>query len=374
MKSTAIMKNRTWVGIFILLAVVGLIILTPAESTACTGIKVQNQDGSVIQARTMEFGQELIWFDMSFIPRNIEYRGNTPTQAPGMPWKVKYAHVGFSPFGIPLITDGINEKGLACGGFFQPGFAEYEAVTEKDYPRTISCQDFGSWVLGTCATTAEVREKLPGIHVCEAIMGPWKTVPPLHFVVTDETGDSIIIEYTGGKLHIYDNKIGVITNSPSYDWQIRNLRNYIGLKAENNPPIVVNGVKLEQFSQGSGSIGLPGDFTSPSRFVRAYFLLNNAYPGKDADEGIETAFRILNQFDIPHGALRNVMGDKVISDTTQWTSAADLKNRRYFFHTYDNRHVRMIDLKKLNPNAKEVKSIKVMEPGATEDITGKLEK
>jgi len=366
------MNKQRGIGLSVIGAIAVLSVMAAVESQACTGIRLKTKDGDTVFARTMEFGAEMVSFDLIAVPRAYTYKGHTPSQAPGMAWKAQYAHAGFGPFGMPMVADGLNEKGLACGAFFFPGYAKYETVTEVDYPQTISCLDLTAWILSTCATVAEVRERLPKIHVCGAVLDAWGIIPPLHYVVTDDTGDSIVIEYVEGKLSIYDNKIGVITNSPTYDWHLTNLRNYIGLKAVNDPAISINSMKLEQFGQGSGAIGLPGDFTPPSRFVRAAFLVQETYPAKDTDDGIAAAFRILNQFDIPQGAVRNVQGNKVVADTTQWTSATDLKNRRYYFHTYNNRMVRMVDLNKLDLNAPAVKSLNVQGPGKIEDISAEL--
>lgn len=366
------MNKRRKIAGGVIGALVVVSVLTGGESPACTGIRLKTTDGAVISARTMEFGAELVSFDLIAVPRNHAYQGHTPSQAPGMPWKVLYAHVGFAPFGLPLVADGLNEKGLACGAFYFPGYAKFEEVAEADYPQTISCLDLTAWILGTCATVAEVRERLPKIRVCGAVLGAWGIIPPLHYVVTDATGASIVIEYVDGKLTIYTNKLGVITNSPTYGWHMTNLRNYIGLRAVNDPAIDLDGLQLEPFGQGSGGFGLPGDFTPPSRFVRAAFLVQETYPAKDAEEGIATAFRILNQFDIPQGVIRNVQGGKVIADTTQWTSAADLKNRKYYFHTYANRAVRMVDLNKLDLTAASIKSLKVNGSGEIEDLSAEL--
>jgi len=321
----------------------------------------------------MEFGSDQMHFDLIFIPRNYEYTGQTLSGKPGMSWKSAYAHVGFNAFDMPLVVDGVNEKGLNCGSFMFPGYAKYEKLTEDEYSRAVSAIDLPSWILSTCASTSEVREQLPKIRVCGARMPDSDSFWTLHYMVSDETGDSIIVEYTAGKLNIYPNEVNAITNSPAYPWQRTNLKNYIGLKPDNNPPIKIDGTEFTQFGQGSGAIGLPGDFTPPSRFVRATFFSRTAYQGKDVDEGINIAFHILDQFDIPKGSIRAKEDGKITADSTQWTSASDLKNRRYFFHTYHDRSVKMIDLNELDLNAKDIKSIKdVQEPGKIKNISDQL--
>ncbi len=346
--------------------------LVSKESFACTGILTKTQDNNYIFARTMEFGTDLMTFDLIAVPRNYKFTGQAPSGKPGMAWETKYGYTGFNPFGALLVADGLNEKGLFCGVFYLPGYTKYEDVSEKDYPNTISCLDLPSWILGTCATVSEVKEKLPKIHVCSFEV-PGEISPPLRYMLADATGDAIIVEYAEGKLNIYNNEVNAITNSPNYPWHLTNLKNYIGLKPLNNPEIKINGTEIIQFGQGSGAIGLPGDFTPPSRFVRAVFFANTAFPGKDVDEGIGVAFHILNQFDIPRGSIRGNESGKVVSDTTQWTSASDLTNRRYFYHTYNDRSVRVIDLKKINLNSPKIMSIKdIQSPGKIKDVSHEL--
>lgn len=364
------MKKNKYIGFLLSAALIFSFMLASIESYACTGIRIKTQDNNYIYGRTMEFADAFMPHDLIAVPRNYKYTGQTPSGQPGMPWQTKYAFTGFNLSGEPLVDDGLNEKGLACGGFFFVGYAKYENVTEADYQNTISCLELVSWILGTCSTVAEVRDQLPKIHICAVILPQLGFAPPLHCFIVDKTGDAAVIEYLDGKLNIYDNKVNVITNSPNYIWQTTNLRNYIGLQPANIPAIKINGNEFAQFSQGSGAIGLPGDFSSPSRFIRAVFLTNSAYEGKDIDEGIGVAFHILNHFDIPLGSVRGEESGKTINDTAQWTSASDLTNSRYFYHTYNDRSVRMIDLKKLDLNAPNIKTIKdIQKLGEIKDVS-----
>ncbi len=367
------MGRRSSIGLILSATLIFFCVLISVPANACTGILIKTQDNNYIFGRTMEFAFDYIAHVLIFVPRNYQYTGHAPSGKPGLAWKTKYAQVGFAAPSLPLVDDGLNEQGLYCGAFFQPGFAKYEEVTEKDYPRTISCLDLASWILSTCANVAEVREQLPKIRVCAAVLPELGFVPPTHYFVADKTGDAIVIEYLEGKLNIYDSQANVITNSPNYLWHTTNLRNYIGLKAENNPPMKLNGKEFSQIGQGSGALGLPGDFTPPSRFVKAAFLANAALPGKDVSEGIGIIFHIMNQFDIPQGAIKGEEAGKVTFDTVQWTSASDLSNARYYYHTYNDRNVRMIDLNKLDLNAADVKSIKdVQAPGNIRDVSDQL--
>ena len=342
------MKKHRCISFIVSAVLVLSFVLTVTEIHACTGIRLETQDGNYIFTRTLEFGTELVTFDLISVPRNYKYVGLTPSGKPGMTWKTKYAYVGFDQYGMDTVTDGLNEKGLACGAFFMPGYAKFQDLTKDDYSRAISNVDLVSWVLSTCSTVSEVRERLPKILVCGVMLDKLGMLPPFHYMAADNTGDCIIIEYLDGKLNIFDNEVNAITNSPTYPWQTTNVRNYIGLKPLNNPAVKIDGTEFAQFGQGSGAIGLPGDFSPPSRFIRATYYANVANKGKDVDEGINIAFHIMNQFDIPKGSIRGNVAGKAVSDTTQWTSAADLKNRRYFYTTYADRSIRKIELNELD--------------------------
>ena len=196
------------------------------------------------------------------------------------------------------------------------------------------------------------KKILPELRVVynEDIAKAFGAPAPLHVVVTDRTGASIVIEYVSGKLNIHDNKIGVMTNSPTYDWHILNLRNYPQLRAFGNPADrQINGVSLAPFGAGSGMLGLPGDATPVSRFVRAVAFTQTLIPPKDVEAGVNEAARILNNFDISRGFVREGESpENYHLNFTQWTTIGDIKNRRYYWWTEHNRRMRMVDLAELN--------------------------
>jgi choloylglycine hydrolase len=196
-----------------------------------------------------------------------------------------------------------------------------------------------------------VRANLPNVVVPAVVLEAWKFSPPAHYVVHDATGKSIAVEYTDGKLNIYDNPLGVMTNSPAFDWHMTNLRNYVNFSLTDLPPVQVGSVKLVPFGQGSGMLGLPGDFTPPSRFVRAVAFSQSVLPSQTGYEAILQAFHILNDFDIPKGAARGRDKDEhgnIVADYTLWTSAIDLKAKRFYFRSFENSQIRMVDLTKLD--------------------------
>ena len=202
-----------------------------------------------------------------------------------------------------------------------------------------------------------MRANLPSIVVPGAVLEAWKFSPPAHYVVHDATGKSIAVEYTDGKLHIYDNPLGVMTNSPAFDWQMTNLRNYVNFSLTDLPPVKVGSVTLTPFGQGTGMLGLPGDFTPPSRFVRAVAFSQSVLPSQTGYEAILSAFHILNDFDIPKGSSRAAEKDangNIIADYTLWTSASDLKAKRFYFRTNENSEIRMVDLTKQKLDGKAI--------------------
>ena len=326
------------------------------SSQACTGIRLTAADGTVVHARTLEFTIDLK-SDVIFVPRGYTRVGTTPDGKEGLKWKSKYASLGANGVGLPFIFDGLNEKGLGVGLFYFPGSAGYMPYSANDASKTIAPWELGSYVLENFANVAEVKANIGNIVIPAVVFKAWGFAPEVHYIVHDPTGSSIVLEYVGGKLNVYDNPLGVVTNSPAFDWQMTNLRNYVNFSMTNVPPVKLGSVTLQPFGQGSGMLGLPGDFTPPSRFVRAVAFSQSAFPTKTGDDSVLEAFHILNQFDIPKGAARDNEKDShgnIVADYTLWTAASDLTARRYYFRTYQNSQIRMVDLNKMNPAAKEI--------------------
>ena len=136
-----------------------------------------------------------------------------------------------------------------------------------------------------------------------------------------------------------------MTNAPTYDWHMTNLSNYINLSAKDIDQVKVGGVTVPAFGAGTGLLGLPGDFTPPSRFVRAVVYSQAAVPNQNADQAVFAAFHILNQFDIPKGSVINGAVGEPTAEITEWTSVADLKNLRWYFRTHKDQSIRVVDLR-----------------------------
>ena len=333
--------------------------LFTSTSDACTGITLTAKDGSVVHARTLEFEVDMK-SNVLVVPRGYKRQGTTPDGQNGKRWTSKYASVGANGAGVPWIFDGFNEKGLSIGLFYHPTTAQYMAYKTSDAKHTIAPWELGSYLLENFATVAQVKKEIHKIVVPSVVFKAWGFVPPVHFIVTDASGKSIVIEYLKGKLNVFENPLGVITNSPSFDWHMTNLRNYPNLGAVQPATRKVGGVELKPFGLGAGLVGLPGDFTPPSRFVRAVAFAYSRVPTKNGQDTVLQAFHILNNFDIPKGSAREAHRDKhgnIIADFTTWTSASDLKAKKFYFRTFNNSQIRMVDLNKMKLNAQKIVTI-----------------
>jgi len=333
--------------------------LLPAQ--ACTGIMLKAGDGSVIHARTLEFGIDLD-SELLVFPRGYARTGTTPDGKPGKTWTAKYASIGMNGAGLSILFDGLNEKGLAAGMFYFPGSAGYMPYAAGDADKTIAQWEVLSYILDSYASVAEVKADIGNVVVPSVVFSTWGFAPDAHYTVRDATGASIVIEYVGGKLNVWDAPLGVITNSPTFDWHMTNLRNYIGFSITNAPPVTLGPITLQPTGMGSGMLGMPGDFTPPSRFVRAVAFSHSVLPQATGYDGVLAAFHILNNFDIPKGSARDGEKDangNIQADYTLWTSVADTKALKYYFRTYENSQIRVLGFDGLDLDAKDVLHIPI---------------
>lgn len=343
------------------------------QARACTSIRLKTTDGDVVYARTMEYAENLHG-GVSIVPQGTPFVGTLPDgKAKGLRFPAKYGFVGMNSYGKLYNIDGINEKGLVAGGLLFPGYAGYQPFKPAEASRTISQLDVINWILSQFATVAEVRQGLSRVRVCQ---GPSQLddVPigplPLHYTVHDPSGESIVIEYMDGNLKIYDNPLGVLTNSPDFNWMRIYLSNFVNLSAVNAGPKVLKGFKVDPTGQGSGMLGLPGDFTPPNRFLRMVALTQAASPVTGPAAGLNLAMTIIDNVDIPLGSTREDSPTGVVLDYTQWVAAADTATGRYCLHTYANKNWRCVNVKEgLAKAGKTVQYIPLAAPADYPDMT-----
>ncbi len=312
------------------------------ELSACTGFGLKTKDGTSVFGRSLEYALQLN-SHITLIPKGMKLTGAAPGNKPGLKWQTKYNVMGLNMFGMDRVTDGINEKGLYSGIFMFPGFAGFQKVSPAEYSKTLGSWELTTWILTKFGSVEEVRKAISGVKVGEAIFKPQKEVFPAHYIILDASGDCIVIEYVKGKLHVYDNPVRMITNSPTFDWHLTNLRNYVQLTPENPKAEVISGYKIEPIGQGAGLQGLPGDFYPPSRFIKGVWLGHTALKVDSAEDGVRQAWQLLNTFYIVKGNIRSRSGEH--DDYTQWQTVSDLKKMRYFVATYNSPKLRMYSFK-----------------------------
>jgi choloylglycine hydrolase len=326
---------------------------TPAF--ACTGISLKAKDGAAIRGRTLEFGFPL-QSNVLVIPAGQEITSTMPDGSKGLSYRTRYDVVGANGVGAVAILDGLNDQGLSIGLFYWPGYAQYAKATKENASRALAPQDFGLWVLGNFATVDEVKKAVEDVVVVPTPfpgLGSAKgMVADVHFFIQDKSGKSIAVEPVDGKLKVTNAPLGVMTNAPTYDWHMTNLDNYLNLTAKDISTEKLGPVTLNATGSGSGMLGLPGDFTPPSRFVRAAIFSQAATPNDNAEDAVFSAFHILNQFDIPKGSVINDSVGGAQPEITEWTSVNDLKNLRWYFRTFQDQSIRMVDLKEAIKAAK----------------------
>lgn len=336
-----------------LLAVAALLFCAH-KAGACTGITLKSQDGSTVVARTIEWGGSDLNSRYAIVPRGYTQSSYVPGgKKDGMTFTARYGFVGLSVEQEEFVTEGLNEEGLSAGLFYFPGYGRYEDYSEADKAASIADLQLVSWILGAFKTVDEVKDGLKDVHV--VAIDPRASTA--HWRVADPSGKQIVIEIVDGKVNVYDNPLGVLTNSPGFEWQMTNLNNYVNLYPGTAKPQTLRGVKIASFGAGSGFLGIPGDVTPPSRFVRAAWYQATAPALATADKTVRQCFQILNNFDIPVG-IETAEGETAVDipSATQWTSATDMAGRKIYYRTMHDSAIRMIDLGKIDFAKAEYKS------------------
>ncbi len=246
-----------------------------------------------------------------------------------------YAIIGMAYVSLdyPLYYDAINEKGLGMAGLNFPTNAVYkEEKTDKD---NIAPFEFIPWILSQCANIKEVKELLNKINIVKINFSDSLVASPLHWIIADKDS-AITVECVKEGLKIYDNPVGVLTNNPSFLYQMFNLNNYMNLSIE--PPInnFSKKINFDIYSRGMGGLGLPGDLSSVSRFVKATFTKLNSISGEDESESISQFFHILSSVEQQRGCVH--MGNDEY-EITIYSSCCNMDKGIYYYTTYENSQI-----------------------------------
>ena len=331
-------------------------LLTQTNTNACTGICLVAKDSGVVYGRTMEWGTFDLNSRVAIVPIGFEFIGSTPDGVNGIKYIVKYGFVGLDMIGTDFMADGLNEKGLSVGMFYFSGEVEYAEYEKKDAENCLTSMDVASYILSQYSSVAEVKEKLNNVIIVPVIEKAIGTTTDTHWMVNDKSGASIVIEVVDGKFKIFDAPLKVCTNKPSYDWHMTNVRNYINLSQNGFPSKTLNGLEIKPTGHGTSLLGMPGDNTPPSRFIRATVWTQLARELDSAEEAVYETFRILDNFQLPLGgdaAEGNVADDakknpELMRSSTIWTTAWNLTDLTLNYHTQHNRRVRRLDLKEID--------------------------
>jgi choloylglycine hydrolase len=307
----------------------------------CTAITYKTKDAYFGRTLDIEcsYGEEVI-----FTPRNflLDFR-HTGAQ------KSHYAIIGMGTVrdGYPLYYDAANEHGLGMAGLNFPTNACYFPLQEGK--ENLSPFELIPWLLGRCKTVKEARKILLNFNLCNTPFSTDLPLSPLHWMIADKD-ESIVVESTADGLHIYENPVGVLTNNPPFSYHLLHLSDYMMLTSE--PPEEHFGKDfLTPYSRGMGAMGLPGDFSSASRFVRAAFVRENAVADGDEASSVSQFFHILGSVEHVRGCVRLDDGKYEI---TAYTSCINLNRGIYYYTTYENRAISAVELSKCDLEAEEL--------------------
>lgn len=242
----------------------------------------------------------------------------------------------------PLYYDGTNEAGLSIAGLRFPQNAVYwPEVFGKD---NVASYELIPWLLGQCATVEQARQRLEHVNILDVEFSRELPPSPLHWMISDRER-SITVESVESGLKIHDNPLGVLTNNPPFDFQMTYLDNFLNLTRDAPTNRFASSVTLEPYSLGMGAIGLPGDLSSASRFVKVSFIKMNSISGDSESESISQFFHILGSVAQVRGS---VCADSGKYMTTRYTSCCNVDKGFYYYTTYENSQVTEVDLHREN--------------------------
>lgn len=300
----------------------------------CTAATYKTND--FYMGRTLDY--EFSYGDeITVTPRNYSF-----TLRHGGKLENHYAIIGMAHVAgnYPLYYDAINEKGLGIAGLNFVGNATYKPVNPDSDKKQITQFELIPFILGTCASLKEAKEALKNMDLVDTPFSPQLPVGSLHWLIADETG-SITVEAVKEGLMIYDNPAGVLTNNPPFPQQMFQLNNYMHLSPRQPVNTFSKDLPLNTYSRGMGALGLPGDLSSSSRFVRASYVKMNSRCNGDELSSVSQFFHILGSVDQQRGCCEVSDGAYEI---TIYTSCCNTTKGIYYYTTYDNHQITAVDM------------------------------
>lgn len=252
--------------------------------------------------------------------------------------------------GYPLYAEAVNEKGLGMAGLLFDGNAVYPDTLDS-VKSNVSPFEFIPWVVGKCSTVGEAKKLLSATHITDIPFSGSIPLTPLHWHIADRNS-SIAVECVKDGLKIYDNPVGVMTNNPQFNSQLENLSNYLNLTIGVPKNVFTEKAGITPYSNGLGSVGLPGDYSSSSRFVKAAYLkLNSVCKDSEADS-VSQFFHILGAVSVPNGCVKLPQDDY---NVTTYTCCANADKGIFYYQTYQNSQITAVDMRRENLNSSELK-------------------
>lgn len=251
-----------------------------------------------------------------------------------------YAMVGMASANgsFPLYAEAVNEKALAMAGLNFPGNAFYQKPDGKGLE--LASFEVIAWILGKCASVSEAEAYLGEMKIIDTAFSDRIPPAPLHWMLADRER-CLVLESMSDGLKIYENPFGVLTNNPPFEYHRMNMNNYMNLTAESPQNRFGDKLDLKPYAQGMGALGLPGDASSPSRFVRAAFLKCNSVSQEEEKANVSQFFHILDSVAMVRGA---VVTDQGTYDITTYSCCANVRTGVYYYKTYDDSQVRAVDM------------------------------
>lgn len=248
----------------------------------------------------------------------------------------------------PLYYDAVNEMGLGMAGLNFPANADYK--DEQSNKDNIASFEFIPWILSQCRNIKEAKDLLNKINIINIKFNEQLPASPLHWIIADKEA-SITVECVKDGLKVYDNPVGVLTNNPTFDIHMFNLNNYMHLSVEKPNNNFSKDLNLETYCSGMGALGLPGDLSSTSRFVKATFTKMNSISGTSESESISQFFHILGSVDQQRGCVH--MGEDKY-ETTIYSSCCNMDKGIYYYKTYENSQITGVNMHKENLDGKDL--------------------
>ncbi|ALB29683.1 choloylglycine hydrolase family protein [Companilactobacillus heilongjiangensis] len=318
----------------------------------CTSLSLGALDGSKFLARTMDFAFELNGRP-TFLPENYKWISSFDQAV----YTTDYAIMGTgAKYGNNyMVADGFNEYGLSAAELYFSNAAKYDEKPTEGKMNLVA-EEFILWALGNNKNIDELRENLKEVRLIDSDAGVMGQNQPLHFIFSDATGATYVLEPEGNGLILEEDKVGVMTNTPNYDWHKTNLANYLG--AQQMSFKAKNFGDQEVIPLGSnGTFRLPGGYTAVDRFVRTAFNRSKTEQPKNAKQAVNTILHILDSVTIPRGVNLKDNGDP---SYTQYQTVLDLTNKVMYFVPYGNRTVYSVKMTEdLINNQKEPKEFEV---------------